>query len=137
MGTESVYQIGQSGKTEFFVSVSREGLTHELLAKHSYIHPILTLRIPVMCRAHASFRGMLSHELSTKTLQSSICLSLHTHTLSLSLTQPLQSNPTINTRYKILNKITIKFGMKLKPTKQMVVNYNFTNLNKKKSYEKI
>ena len=86
VGTESEYQIGQSGKTEFFVSVSREGLTHELLAKHSYIHPILTLRIPVMCRAHASFRGMLSHELSTKTLQSSICLSLHTHTLSLSLT---------------------------------------------------
>ena len=86
VGTESVYQIGQSGKTEFFVSVSREGLTHELLAKHSYIHPILTLRIPVMCRAHASFRGMLSHELSTKTLQSSICLSLHTHTLSLSHT---------------------------------------------------
>ena len=86
VGTESVYQIGQSGKTEFFVSVSREGLTHELLAKHSYIHPILTLRIPVMCRAHASFRGMLSHKLSTKTLQSSICLSLHTHTLSLSHT---------------------------------------------------
>ena len=86
VGTESVYQIGQSGKTEFFVSVSREGLTHELLAKHSYIHPILTLRIPVICKAHASFRGMLSHELSTKTLQSSICLSLHTHTLSLSLT---------------------------------------------------
>ena len=86
VGTESVYQIGQSGKTEFFVSVSREGLTHELLAKHSYIHPILTLRIPVMCRAHASFRGMFSHELSTKTLQSSICLSLHTHTLSLSHT---------------------------------------------------
>ena len=86
VGTESVYQIGQSGKTEFFMRVSREGLTHELLAKHSYIHPILTLRIPVMCRAHASFRGMLSHELSTKTLQSSICLSLHTHTLSLSHT---------------------------------------------------
>ena len=86
VGTESVYQIGQSGKTEFFVSVSRESLTHELLAKHSNIHPILTLRIPVMCRAHASFRGMLSHELSTKTLQSSICLSLHTHTLSLSHT---------------------------------------------------
>ena len=86
VGTEIVYQIGQSGKTEFFVSVSQEGLTHELLAKHSYIHPILTLRIPVMCRTHASFRGMLSHELSTKTLQSSICLSLHTHTLSLSHT---------------------------------------------------
>ena len=56
------------------------------------------------------------------------CLSLHTHTLSLSLphTQPLQLNPTINTRYNRLNKITIKFGTELKPTKHIVVNYNFT-----------
>ena len=66
MGTESVYQIGQSGKTEFFVSVSREGLTHELLAKHSYIHPILTLRIPVMYWVHASLRGKLTRELLAK-----------------------------------------------------------------------
>ena len=29
---------------------------------------------------------------------------------SLSITQPSQSNPTINTGYKRLNKITIKFG---------------------------
>ena len=48
------------------------------------------------------------------------------HTLSLSLTQPLKLNPTINTGYKRLNKITIKFGVELKSTKQIVVNYNFT-----------
>ena len=83
---------------------------------------VLTLQILVMCRAHASFRRMLSHEILAKTLQSSICLSLHT----LSLTQPLQLNPTINIRYKRLNKITIKFFTKLKPTKFIVVNYNFT-----------
>ena len=83
---------------------------------------ILTLHILVMCRAHASFHRMLSRELSAKTLQSSICLSRHT----LSLTQPVQLNPTINTRYKRLNKITIKFGTELKPTKHIVVNYNFT-----------
>ena len=124
VGTESVYQIGQSGKTKCFASVSREGLTRELLAKNSCLHPVLTLRIPVMCRAYASFHGMLSHKLLAKTLQSSICLSLHT--LSLPLTQPLQLNSTINTGYKRLNKITIKFGTKLKPTKQIVVNYNFT-----------
>ena len=53
------------------------------------------------------------------------CLSLHT--LSLSITQPLQLNLTINTGYKRLNKITIKFGTELKPTKHIVVNYNFTN----------
>ena len=38
VGTESVYQIGQSSKTEFFTSVSREDLTRELLAKHSCLH---------------------------------------------------------------------------------------------------
>ena len=47
-------------------------------------------------------------------------------TLSLFLTQPLQLNLTINTRNKRLNKIAIKFGMELKPTKQIVANYNFT-----------
>ena len=38
VGTESVYQIGQSGKIECFASVSQEGLTRELLAKHSCLH---------------------------------------------------------------------------------------------------
>ena len=38
VGIESVYQIGQSGKTEYFVSVSREGLTRKLLTKHSCLH---------------------------------------------------------------------------------------------------
>ena len=85
---------------------------------------ILTLHILVMCRAHASLRRMLSRELSAKTLQSSICLSRHT----LSLTQPVQLNPTINTRYKRLNKITIEFSTELKPTKHIVVNYKFTDL---------
>ena len=86
---------------------------------------VLTLRIPVICRAHASFRGMLSRELLKKTLLSSIAW-VFTHSLSLSITQPLQLNPTINTGYKQLNKITIKFGTELKPTKHIVVNYNFT-----------
>ena len=45
------------------------------------------------------------------------------HTLS--HTQPLQLNPTINIGYKRLNKITIKFSTELKLTKQIVVNYNF------------
>ena len=85
---------------------------------------VLTLRIPVMCRAHALLRGMLSREKPTKT--SSVFNSLSLHTLSLSTTQPLQSNPTINTGYKRLIKITIKFGTELKPTKHIVVNHNFT-----------
>ena len=69
---------------------------------------VLTLRIPVMCRAHASFRGIFNRELPVKTLLSSIAW-VFTHTLSLSITQPLQLNPTINIGYKRLNKITIKF----------------------------
>ena len=68
VGIESVYQIAQSSKIECFASVSREGLTHETQLSPS----VLTLYIPVICRAHASFRGMLSHELPAKTLQSSI-----------------------------------------------------------------
>ena len=130
VGKDKVCQKWQFDKIKCFTSVSREGLTRKTLAKTSCLHPILTLQIPIMCRAHASFCRMLSHELPTKTLQSSICLSLHTHThtLSLSHTQPLQLNPTINTWYKRLNKITIKFITEIKPTKQIVVNYNFTDL---------
>ena len=128
VGTKSVYQIAQSGKTEYFTSVSWEGLTRELpretLTKHNCLHLVLTLHIPVMCRAHALFRGTLSCELPAKTLMSSIAW-VFTH--SLSITQPLQLNPTIKTGYKRLNKITIKFGIELKPTNHLVVNYNFTD----------
>ena len=35
---ESVYQIVQSGKTECLAGVSREGLTREILARHSCLH---------------------------------------------------------------------------------------------------
>ena len=89
---------------------------------------LLTLHIPIMCRAHASLRKMLSRELPTKTSSVFNSLSLHTHTLSLSLSiiQPIQLNLTINIWYKRLNKVTVKFGMEVKPTKHIVVNYNFT-----------
>ena len=114
-----MYQKWQSGKTECFARRPYPRATHE-----TQLSPfVLTLRIAVVCRTHASFRGMLSHELPVKTLLSSIAW---VFTLSLSITQPLQLNPTINTGYKRLNKITTKFGMKLKPTKHIVVNYNFT-----------
>ena len=76
-----------------------------------------------MCKSHESLRGMLSRKIPTKILQSSIAW-VFTH--SLFITQPLQSNSTINTGYKRLNRITIKFGTELKPTKYIVVNHNFT-----------
>ena len=46
--------------------------------------------------------------------------------LSLTHTQPLQLNPTLNIGYKRLNRITIKFVTELEPTKHIVVNYKFT-----------
>ena len=107
VGTESVYQKWQSSKTKCVVSVLWEGLTCEILVKTSCLHPVLTFRIPIMCRAHASLCRKLTHELSAKTLQSSICPeSSH----SFSYIQPLQWNPTNNTGYIRLNIITIKFG---------------------------
>ena len=108
--------------------MSRECLAGRPYPRHTretQLSPsVLTFRIPIMCRAHASLRGMLSRELPVKT--SSIFNRLILHTFSLSITLPLQLNPTINTGYKRLNKVTIKFGTELKPTKHIVVNYNFT-----------
>ena len=81
--TESVYQIGQFGKIECFASLSREGLTCELLTKHNCFHPVLTFHIPVMCKAYALFHEMLSRELPAKTiLVFNYLESSHTHSLS-------------------------------------------------------
>ena len=82
MGTKSVYQIEQFSKTECFTGISWEGLTRDTLVKTSCLHPVLTLRILVICRAHASLRGMLTRELPAKTFQSSISLE-SSHSLSL------------------------------------------------------
>ena len=98
-------------------------LTCELPARHSCLHLSWLF-------AFQSYTGHMHHFagcLVTSYPQNSSvfnCLSLHT--LSLSITQPLLLNPTINRWYKRLNKITIKLGTKLKPTKHIVVNYNFT-----------
>ena len=58
-------------------------------------------------KAHASLRGKLSRETPARILLASLA---SVFTLSLSSTQPLQSNPTINTGYTRLKIITIKFG---------------------------
>ena len=72
VGTESVYQIVHNGITKCLVGVSQEGLTREILARHSCLHPVLTFCIPVMCKAHASLRGKLSREIPARTLLASI-----------------------------------------------------------------
>ena len=113
VGTESVYQNWQSGKTECLASVSWEGLTHEILARHSCLHFVLTLRIPACTSYMSHFAGCLIMRYLRKLFNLQLLESSH----SLSITQPLQSNPIINIGYKRLNRITIKFGMELKPTK--------------------
>ena len=68
VGAESMYQIVQSGRTECLASVSLEGLTCEILVRHSCLHPVLILRIPVICMAHASLCRKLSREIPARTL---------------------------------------------------------------------
>ena len=68
VGTESVYQIVQSGRTECFAERPYPRDTREIQLSPS----ILTLRIPIMFKAHASLRGMLSRELPMRTLLASI-----------------------------------------------------------------
>ena len=77
VGTESVYQIAQSGKTE---CLGRRPYPHD--TRETQLSPsVLTLRIPVMCRAHALLRGMRSREIPAKSF--SVFNSLSLHTLSL------------------------------------------------------
>ena len=67
-GTESVYLIVQTGRTECLA-----GRPYLRDTRETQLSPfVLTLRIPIMCKAHASFRGMLSHEIPTKILLASI-----------------------------------------------------------------
>ena len=113
VGEDIVEQISQNSKTECFVGISQEGLTHEILTKTSLSSSVMTLRILVMCSTRGSLHKKSSRKLPVKTLLIfNVVLSLYT----LSHTQPIQRNPTLNTRYIRLNKITIKFGTKLKPT---------------------
>ena len=94
--------------------VSREKALPVRHTKTSCLNPVLTLHILIMCRAHASLHGKLIRKQIAKTALVFNCLK-SSHTLS--LTQPLQINLTWNAGYIRLNKITIKFGTELKPTK--------------------
>ena len=68
VGTESLNQTGQAGRIGCLTGRPYLRDTCETQLSPSG----LTLRIPVMCKAHASFRGLLSRELPVKSLQSSI-----------------------------------------------------------------
>ena len=68
IGTKSVNKTGQANKTECLAGRPYPRDTHKTQLSPSG----LTLRIPLMCKTHTSFRGMLSHELPAKSLQSSV-----------------------------------------------------------------
>ena len=44
VGAKGVNQIVQSGRTECLAGVSREGLTREVLTRHSDVHEIYTIK---------------------------------------------------------------------------------------------
>ena len=90
--TESVYQKWQFGKIEYLAGVSRDGLTREILAKTSCLHPVLTLRILVMCKTHASLRKDAYSRATCENTLVFNALSLHTLSLSLSHTHTTLTN---------------------------------------------
>ena len=105
-------------------NVSREGLTHEILAKTSCLHPVLTLCIPIMCRAHTSLRGKLTHELPSKTTLVFNCLE---SSYTLSFSHITLTNKT-HMKYRV-HKIEHNYNQiwhGIKANKYIVVNYNFT-----------
>ena len=68
VGTESVKQTGQTGRTECLA-----GRPYPRDTRKTQLSPsVLTLRIPVMCKAYATLRGMLSRELPARSFLSSI-----------------------------------------------------------------
>ena len=109
IGTESVYQKWPSGKTECFAGIFG-GKT--LLARYSQkpaVSILSWLFAFQSCSEHMHhFMGYLLTSYPQKHFSLQCLESSH----SLSLTQPLQINPTWNTKYKRLNIITIKFDMK-------------------------
>ena len=131
VGTEIVYRIVQTGRTVCFAGVSPEGLTREILTKHSCLHLSWLFAFQScaghmyhLCRAYASFRRILSRELPAKTLLSSIAwvftLSLYHTTLTIKS----------HNKYKV-QKIEWNYNQiwhGIKPTKHIIVNYNFTHL---------
>ena len=103
----------------------------QVLAGRPYLRDTRETQLPSSCphSSHPTCASHMSHFagcLVARYLPKLFSLQLLESSHSLSITQPLQSNPTINTGYKRLNRITIKFGTELKPTKHIVVNHNFT-----------
>ena len=125
----------------YIVCVGTWCIRYDKLAKQNVLRvsrgkalPVRHLRKPAVTICHNSSHS--SHMLNTcytsrESFSWATCknffalhyaLSLHT----LFHTQPLQRNPTKNTGYIRLNKITIKFGMELKPTQNSCKSQLYT-----------
>ena len=97
-------------------NVSRVSRGKALLARHSQKSTV------TICHDSSHSSHMLSTRFtswegfSRATHENFFDLQFALSLRTLSHTQPLQWNPTWNIGYKRLNKITIKFGTKLKPT---------------------
>ena len=103
-------------------NVSRKGLARKILARHSCLHLAWLFAFQSCARHMLPFARCLVTSYPRNLFSLQLLESWH----SLSTTQPLQWNPTINIGYKRLNNITIKFGTEYKLTKHNVVNNNFT-----------
>ena len=98
-----------------------------LPAKHSR-KPVVTICHDSSHSSHVPSTGFTSREVFSRatrenSLDLQFVLSLHT----LSHTKHIQRNPTYNTGYIRLNRITIKFGTELKP-KQISCKSQLYNL---------
>ena len=125
VGTESVYQKWQFGKAAC-LRVSHEKALPARHSRNTTVSILSWLFTFQSCARHMHhFAGCLLASYPRKHFSLNLPW---VFTFSLSHTQPLQINPTWNTGYKRLNRIIIKFGTELKPTKHIVVNYNFTLL---------
>ena len=122
--TKSVYQKWQFIKTKCFVGILQEGFTRETLAKISCLHPVLTLRISVMCRAHPSLHRKLTRELPIKTALIFNCLE-SSHILSPSHTTLTNKSHMKYMAHNIEHNYN-QIWHKIKANKNLVVNYNFT-----------
>ena len=96
-------------------NVSRVSRGNALPTKHSW-KPAITIYHDSSHSSHVlstcfTLREVFSWATREISFDLQWVLSLHT----LSHTQPIQTNPTYNTGYIRLNRISIKFGMELKP----------------------
>ena len=108
---DRVYQIWQIGKTECFMGISREGLTHETLTKTSYHHLSWLFAFQSCAKHMLHFVERLLVSYPRKLLWSSNCLE-SSHSLS-HTTFTIKSH--VKYRVQKIEHNYNQFGTELKP----------------------